>query len=282
MQTAAVWHPEFGGPVLMTVEARPANDEAATEQTIRRMAQYVREDSLSPIVRRAALDATATAPPCPRRRAETIFDWIRRRVRFVQDSRLAGPVSDDPEGAEVLVRPVDVLTMPEPKGDCDDFAMLCAALLRAVGIASCFVTVAADQTDPERYSHVYVLALLPGGALPLDPSHGPYPGWEVRAIGKKRAWPIEGPMQHLGALPSWAVDIIKTGVEAGTEIAKERYGQPPPGTYRQTTDAGAIVYRQPAGAAPLAFPGAQISFGGTSGILLILGAVALLLLITRR
>lgn len=185
------YHPNFSGPVqVLTLERpQPEDDETTTAQTIGFMAELARQDSRHPIVRRAAYAAIANAGPSARDQAAAIHQWIRNRVRFVQDSTLAG-FSDDPDNAEVLVRPIDLLTMPQPAGDCDDFSMLAAAMLRAVGIPAAYRTVAAEAGNP-NYSHAYVLALLPDSALPVDASHGPYAGWEAKAAGKSRTWPID-------------------------------------------------------------------------------------------
>jgi hypothetical protein len=94
--------------------------------------------------------------------------------------------------------------------------MLCASMLRSLGIDSSFKTVAAERTTPDLYSHVYVVAHTPEGDLSLDCSHGPHPGWEVTPTGKTRIWRIEA-MQHLGAF-DWG-KIAEIGVKAGSEIA---------------------------------------------------------------
>jgi hypothetical protein len=184
-------HPAFSGPVQYLIEDRPAgaDDEENTAQTIARMAQYAREDSRNQIVRRAA-DA-ATRRTRTRDLASAVHAWIRSHVSFVEDAQLAQGLTDAPDDAEVLIRPIDLLTMPNPVGDCDDFAMLAASMLRALGIEASFKTVEADPQSPGLYSHVYTVAHLPDGPLPLDCSHGPYPGWEIAPTGKARLWPVE-------------------------------------------------------------------------------------------
>jgi len=63
---------------------------------------------------------------------------------FHPGQRTAAPIAKQPELAEVLIRPVDLLAMRTPSGDCDDFSMLAAAMLRALGIRASFKTAAAD------------------------------------------------------------------------------------------------------------------------------------------
>jgi hypothetical protein len=72
--------------------------------------------------------------------------------------------------------------------------MLAASMLLAAGRPACFVTVAADPSSPERFSHVYVETVdLHGQRMPLDCSHGSYPRWEVgdfRPVYRTQKWPV--------------------------------------------------------------------------------------------
>lgn len=267
----------------MTISGLPPGDDEATAITIAHMAHYAKQDSLSPIVRRSAMEAAATARSSEAADiVEAVFRWIQRRIRFQVDQATATPVWQDAENTEVLIRPVDLLTMPRPAGDCDDFSMLCASLLRALGIETSFKTVAADPAAPHQYSHVYVIAHTPQGAIALDTSHGDRPGWEVRTSGKSRLWRVEDAMSQLGALPEWATELIKIGGQTGAKIAEARFGQPPEGTYIQRGDE--IFFRQPQGSAPFAFPGVGLNVGGggSGTLLLVFGIVALLLVMKRR
>jgi transglutaminase-like putative cysteine protease len=218
LRLSRVLHPQFSTPIQATIhQVESDDDEVVTAQTIHLMAKYAREDSLSPIVRRAAAEAILTAKDGrAASKAAACWEWIRAHVRFQLDSITAAPVSETPDQAELLIRPVDILTMPQMVGDCDDQSMLCASMLRSLGIDSSFKTVAAERTTPDLYSHVYVVAHTPEGDLSLDCSHGPHPGWEVTPTGKTRIWRIEA-MQHLGAF-DWG-KIAEIGVKAGSEIA---------------------------------------------------------------
>ncbi len=279
-----VSHPQFRGQARMTISGLPPGDDAATALTIAHMAHYAKEDSRSPIVRRAAAEAAAgTQAADPAAVADAVFRWIQKRIRFQLDQQTAAPVWADAAATEVLIRPVDLLTMPRPAGDCDDFSMLCASMLRALGIETSFKTVAADPGSPHQFSHVYVIAHTPKGDLSLDTSHGPHAGWEVQTAGKTRTWKVEDAMSQLGALPEWATELIKIGGQTGAQIAQARYGQPPQGTYIQ--QGGNVLYRQPDNAAPFAFPGVGVNIGsgpGSGTLLLIVGVVALLLVMNRR
>lgn len=282
------YHPDFSGPVrVLEIERpQPEDDESTTAQTVAMMAHLVREDSSNPIVRRAAYSAIAAAPSNAddetNRRAvvAAVHQWIRDRVMFVEDSTLAG-FSDDPAGAEVLVRPIDLLTMPQPKGDCDDFSMLAAAMLRALGFQCAFRTVAAEKGNP-NYSHVYAVVMLPSGAMPIDASHGPYAGWEAQAQGKKRDWPIEGPdeepMQRtVSGLGVDYTSIIDTGINDAAKILGTRYAVPQLNEGQYIQQGNSVLYQAPAGSSgivPL-----TTSAGGSSMLLLLgIGVVVLLLI----
>lgn len=277
-------HADFGGPIHYQGWDQPANDEEATAQTIALMSHFAREDAYHETLRTAALAATAAART-PQEAAAGIWQWIRSRVQYVEDSRPAlGLDGIAPADAEVLIRPVDLLAMPQPMGDCDDFSMLCASMLLAVDIEPHFKTIAAEPGYPDQYSHVFVAAVLPGGQLlPLDCSHGPAPGWEAPATGKSRLWPVlarPSSLSGVGAI-DWG-KILESGVEIGGTIAKERFGQPPAGTYRQGAD-GSVLYRQQPGSGPLAFPGVGIgSTGGIGTLLLIVGGIALVAMMAKR
>ena len=186
------FHPDFAGVINITVEPLSADPDTAVAQTIARMAQYVKADQLSEILRsiaRPILDSSDSEQTA----ARACFEWIKAHVVFKKDSDTARPVLSSPLTREVLIRPVDLVRMPRPAGDCDCQSMLMAALLGACGISSCFVTVAADFTQPGVYSHVYVRALFSdGSSMPLDASHGYYAGWEVdNFLGKRRDWSID-------------------------------------------------------------------------------------------
>ena len=83
----------------------------------------------------------------------------------------------------------------KPRGDCDDFTMLLCCFLEVLGCPWEIVTLAVDPHEPERWSHVYAVAVLEDGSLmALDASHGSYPGWEVPGehMMRYQAWDRSG------------------------------------------------------------------------------------------
>jgi len=201
-------------------EARLTGDDPDQQvaDTIHLMTGYVREDSSAPVVREAALEAAPDDDPDMV--VEGVFHFVRRLIRFQHDEITAAPLASrlakaGLEGVpvvEVLIRPRDLLTWQQdtgrgPVGDCDDYAMLTAALLRARGVESSFVTVAADPAFPGQFSHVYVAAYPPSGRIALDTSHGQYPGWEAQGVGRREEWPVGAGLVGLllAGLVVWAL-----------------------------------------------------------------------------
>jgi len=206
-------------PANLNWEARLTGDDPdeQVETTIDMMAKYVREDASSIEVQQAATEAVppGTDP------IEGIFQYVKRLIRFQSDERTAEPLESHLAQAgmgaypviEVLIRPRDMVTWRSDTGtgqvgDCDDYAMLTATLLLAKGIDASFVTVAADPRQPGNYSHVYVAAFQQGNRIPMDTSHGEYPGWEVSDhVTRRTEWPIKTGYRGLilAGLVIWAL-----------------------------------------------------------------------------
>lgn len=194
-------HPQLG---QVKYELTEVSDDPDTQvaQVISLMKRYAIQDAASPALLRDVSAAYRSEDPI-----QDTWDYLRRHgargMRFVRDEQTGAPFerSQGPGGwrpvVETLMRPVDQAITPVPQGDCDDFAMYGAAHLRARGVPSAFATVAADEREPNVYSHVYLIAYPVDGPhagqrVPLDLSHGPYPGWEVpNQFQKFQEWPVE-------------------------------------------------------------------------------------------
>lgn len=170
--------------------------DRATADTVQIMAELARRGARSTIVFDAVAEAWAqsglTEDSSDRDIAKALFNWVKRNVQFVEDESLiqlwTGEVVSN---KELLIAPERLLLMRPPQGDCDDFSTLLAAMLLSVGIPTSFVTIAADPTMPDRFSHVYVRVSLPRGEiLNIDASHGPYLGWESPEKYREVEWPI--------------------------------------------------------------------------------------------
>jgi len=195
---AGAYHPQLGY-VRYESEEMPEDADAQVERTIARMCQYALEDSQTFLIRQDSQVALRYGGGNP---LEGVFHLVKGRMKFQQDVDTAAhlPNIDPDEVVEVLIRPVDVALAHREMGgvieDCDGYSMYCASLLLALGIPCCYATVAADNEDTSRYSHVYVVAYptINGQVyrVPMDTSHGQYPGWEVpNEFDKLREWPVD-------------------------------------------------------------------------------------------
>jgi hypothetical protein len=131
--------------------------------------------------------------------ARTLYGHVKAaNIHFTRDevtgAGIQGLDLGDDAVIETIIRPIDMARYVDAGmalGDCDDFSMYLAALLKANGVPCAFATVAADGEAPDQFSHVYVVAYPDGQRLPLDASHGQYPGWETEnRFGKYAEWPV--------------------------------------------------------------------------------------------
>ena len=189
-------------PLRYEIEQVPEDSDGQVAATINRMSQYVCADcQAGPIL----YDAQCAVILDPNDPLAGVHRFVRSRLRFVNDEAITQPFDWMlPKGGgqdyfvECLTRPVDVslqyaATRQPVEGDCDDYSMYTAALLRALGIDCAFATVAANRENPEVYSHVYVATYWRGQRIPMDCSHGQQAGWEFAAPGsgyKYCEWPI--------------------------------------------------------------------------------------------
>jgi len=101
--------------------------------------------------------------------AVAIAEWVRPRLRFVRD----------PYGIETLHTPLFMLSRINTVGmyeaDCDDYAILSAALAKAVGLRTKFVVLGFHSAE-HPFTHVYAMAETPQGWVPFDVSFGLPPG----------------------------------------------------------------------------------------------------------
>ena len=181
------------------------DDNKATAQTVARMCKHIdgaaTKDPATQAAAHMAFEryGNVALPPL-KRRAWAAWWYCKHLVKFVQDETLLGSMLGEHDQRELLISPAVMVRMSKPQGDCDDFTMLMCALLKALGVPFEIVTISADPDEPERWSHVYAVALVEDGErFPMDASHGKYPGWEVprEHMLRYQAWdesgePIEG------------------------------------------------------------------------------------------
>lgn len=205
-------HPALGLVPYTLTEISDDPDEQVA-QTIELMKGYVIADAASPVLKSDAATAAQGDPIEDTWRYLSRKDGIRQ-MQFIHDEETGRPWGDIGRWrpiVETLIRPVDQVGLLKPQGDCDDFAMYGAAHLLARGVPCSFCTVAADDSDPSIYSHVYLVAYPRSGVhagrrVPLDLSHGHYAGWETgNKFGKRKEWPVS-------ASPAFGPCAIAAGV----------------------------------------------------------------------
>lgn len=182
----------------MRLERFPAaqDTDSVTSQTIRLMCRYIRESADDPVIQAAAAHAVryfAGGSDDPTIRAWAVYWFVKHNVKFVVDEAPMFRLGEQNQ-QDLLISPSVLIRMQKPEEDCDGFTMLGAALLKALDIPFVIVTIAADPNDPARWSHVFLMAMLSGGPLNMDISHGSGPGWIVPKAHTFRwqAWDCDG------------------------------------------------------------------------------------------
>lgn len=187
-ETLAGWQGMFGLPVSMAVRKTDGNNsDRSVADTVALMGVHAINGSKSKQVARAIEQAGCLIPNLTNEKAlQKVFSYIKGRVKFVEDESVLVRLFKNPNSKELLVTPEVILSMNNPRGDCDDFSMLCCSMLLALGIPCSFVTIAADSKMPEQFTHVYCIS----GNIPMDCSHGKQVGWESPKIFRKQIWPV--------------------------------------------------------------------------------------------
>lgn len=185
------WGQVFSSPVGMSIQRTDGQDsDKSVSDTVALMGKHVVTSSSSPQVQTACRQAGIQAGMKQGEIVQRVFAYIKSRVKFVEDETQLARIFSQPNSKELLITPPVLLTMQNPKGDCDDFSMLCCSMLRASGVGCSFVTVAADKAMPNQFTHVYCVAYPDGDQVPMDCSHGKQVGWETPKQTRKQIWPI--------------------------------------------------------------------------------------------
>lgn len=131
------------------------------------MGRLVTKASIHPLIRKQAYEAIRHCGVNERINQQAcLLSWVQRKMQFIRD----------PHGIEALHDPVMIATAidqgKQPYGDCDDFSMYLASLMRSVGLRANFRVVGFNGG---RLSHVYVEG--PKGEK-LDATRNP---WSMQA-----------------------------------------------------------------------------------------------------
>lgn len=127
--------------------------------------------------------------------AASAFWWCKLFVKFVHHDFIIRQRLGEVGHLQGLISPEVLVRMDKPEGDCAIFSECVAAFLTVFGVPYEFVTVAVNPSEPEIFSHVFLYAVMPDGSrLPIDASHGAYPGWQVPTahVSRRQVWDASG------------------------------------------------------------------------------------------
>lgn len=120
----------------------------AIYQTVQQMKQMINEGSIDPIIRKQAFLATRHCDrndkPC---KIHSILSFIKNNMEYVFDPTTFELL----QHPKLLARAVDKRLIPY--GDCDDFSMYLASLLKSIGLFPKLKIIGTDMS----YHHVYVI-----------------------------------------------------------------------------------------------------------------------------
>lgn len=175
----------FSGVLSQTLR----QGDAGVAQTIRLMRDVIDAGVTDPDVNTAAIQILQAAgvPNFDRAaKAKAIYDRFSwPNFLYVED-----PVG--PFGPKETIRTARTL-LRLSAGDCDDYTILIASLLGSIGIKTRAVTVAADPSAPEEFSHIYPEAEIePGKWIAMDAARpGAQFGLPAQYYFRKRIWSFE-------------------------------------------------------------------------------------------
>ena len=189
------YHPDFGTLVSYKFESMPDDPDTQVRIAVERIIALALEDQNAPIIQRQAAEALRRGRGNP---ILGVWESIKPYMQFRQDTEIAEDLdTPDPrkhDVVETFIPPAVQALLIQLRGrgveDCDGFSMYAACLLLALGVPCTMCTVSAERDRPRQYTHVYVVAYWDGKRIPMDLSHGAYPGWECPNLDRQREWPV--------------------------------------------------------------------------------------------
>ena len=142
--------------------------DAGTLATLDMMRVAALDGSVSPVVRNVAAQLVAGTERDPLLHANLLGNWVIQHTEFLPD----------PSTAEALLLPADAIARIANVGvcqcDCDDVAMLAAALGLSIGLRARFVAVSFSREPGAPFAHVWADLGEPSGDqwLTVDPEAG--------------------------------------------------------------------------------------------------------------
>lgn len=142
-----------------------------TRFTLEVMRKFARDARTDPNIRQLAIQLTQGLPNEDfRAEANALFEFVRDRIRYVQDVN------------EVETVATPQITLELGAGDCDDKATLLAALLESIGHPARFAAIA---FAPDNFEHVLVETRIGDRWIPMETTKNVPMGWYPDGVVSK-------------------------------------------------------------------------------------------------
>lgn len=170
-------------------------------QTVALIKKKAAEGTRQPEVINVARSILAGLPQgaTQRDKAQAFVNWFMSNIRYVSDDYLSYTeegikhiaIQDCPKHYKQC-EPMEIISdapqiLKQRSGDCDDMVLLMGSFLSLAGIQWCPVIVALDSSQPNEFSHVYLVANLDGTSVPIDTVNRSQPfGWEASGAFRRQ------------------------------------------------------------------------------------------------
>jgi hypothetical protein len=182
---------QAGTTGIGSIDLPIAEGDAGTAQTIEAIRSLILQSVRDAGVNRLALSLVQNVPAHDTLgEARAIYDWVKNNIRFT------GDIYD----AETLRPAREILHVRA--GDCDCInGVLLPTLLESIGIEARLVTINADRSRPDLFSHIYAEANVNGQWIPLDAAskHAAF-GLEPAVYWRKKVWSLHDDSNSLEGL----------------------------------------------------------------------------------
>jgi hypothetical protein len=253
--------------------------DAGTAETIKWIRKFIYLGVRDPAVNRLAVAIVQSVPPYDQTaEAKAIYQWVRQNIRFTGDIF----------NTETVRTPQEILNVRA--GDCDCInGVLIPTLLESVGIEARVVTVAADDSRPEMFSHIYPQANLDGRwtwvAMDAAAKSADF-GKEPAHVYRERIWDLHsGGYRDLKGLGqdddsggfdlSSLTQLITAGTVGASNVIRAVNAPYAPSTLLPATSMP-VTGVVPSSVAQTMYPAAAVTTSGSS-VTVVIGGLALLL-----
>lgn len=149
---------------------------AGTRKTVETIIRLIKAGAKDFCVRQTAIDILLQNGVQPKdylREIKTLFEWVKRNVRYTRDIYRV----------ELLHSARRMLELRA--GDCDDLTILLSAMLKAIGHPVRLALVGFNPRRKKLFTHIYLEVFYKGQWIPLDPTVNRPMGWAPPADHKQ-------------------------------------------------------------------------------------------------